>query len=94
MAQRGSGWLGSPSITTSTANKELVPASPAQWVNVKLGFYKFEFRNLQACTVKINGGNPIYLDAEQGFVSGAEDATIYNFVIVESGIQYQWVGAY
>lgn len=94
MAQRGSGWLGSSAITTSTANKELVPPSPAGWVNMKLGFYKFQFRNLQACTVKINGGAPIYLDAEQGFVSDSEDATIYNFVIVESEIQYQWVGAY
>jgi hypothetical protein len=34
------------------------------------------------------------LDAEQGFNSGAEDAMIYNFVIVEPNIQYQWIGAY
>jgi len=94
MTQRGSAWLGSPSILTSTANKELVPPSPAGWVNMKLGFYKFDFRNLQACTVKINDGAPIYLDAEQGFNSSSEDAIIYSFVIVETNIQYQWVGAY
>ncbi|WP_310877181.1 hypothetical protein [Priestia megaterium] len=94
MPQRGSGWLGSSAITTSTASKELVPPSPAGWVNMKLGFYKFQFRNLQACTVKINKGAPIYLDAEQGFVSGVEDMIIYSFIVTEPNIQYQWIGAY
>ncbi|WP_182004768.1 hypothetical protein [Priestia aryabhattai] len=94
MARLGNGWLGSSAITSSIANMELVPPSPSNWMNMKLGFYKFELRNLQACTVKINGGSPIYLDVEQGFISNSEDAMIYSFVIVEPNIQYQWLGAY
>jgi len=92
--QKGSGWQGSPRIETSTAYKEIVPSTPSGWVNMKLGFYKFQFRNLQDCTVKINDGNPILLIAEQGFNSKSEDATIYSFVIIEPNIQYQWIGAY
>jgi len=91
---RGNGWKGSQSITTSTANKELVPDSPPEWINVKFGFYKFEFRNLQSCTIKVNDSSPIFLNAEQGFTSDSKDALITSFIVVESGVQYQWIGAY
>jgi hypothetical protein len=75
----------------STANQELI-VPPAGW-NVKPVFYKISFYNKTPCHIKING-NQIYLREEQGFESDTNDALIYSFVIVESGIDYNFVGAY
>jgi hypothetical protein len=83
------GYLGNGG--TSTANLELVVA-PTGWSPVV--FYKFSFYNEQACTVKINGSGAIPLRAGQGFESGVEDAKIKSFIIVESGIDYNWIGAH
>jgi hypothetical protein len=44
--------------------------------------------------VKINGSGAIPLRAGQGFESGVEDAKIKSFIIVESGIDYNWIGAH
>ena len=93
MDRIGVGYLGTDSIKTSTANLELVPEKQANWTQ-GYKFYKFSFINKQACKVKINGGNPIFLDAEQGFEMGVIDALVHSFVIVESGIDYQWIGTY
>jgi hypothetical protein len=76
---------------TSTANQELI-TTPSGWTNI--AFYKFSFYNDQACNVKINGSGSIPLRAGQGFESGIEDAKIKSFVIVESGISFNWIGAY
>jgi hypothetical protein len=76
---------------TSTANQELV-ASLIGWTE-KPQYYKFSFLNIQACNVKVNG-NPVYLRANQGFESDLEDADIKSFIIVESGIDFNYIGAY
>jgi hypothetical protein len=90
----GVGYLGSPSLETSTANKEVIPNSPVGWTG-RYNLYKFSFDNAeQACSVKINGGSPIYLKAGQGFEIQKEDAPIWSFVIVEAGVSYNWIGAY
>ncbi|MGM0807506.1 MAG: hypothetical protein ACQET8_22635 [Bacillota bacterium] len=91
--RQGNGYLGSSGIQTSTANKEVVTL-PKSANGSTLPFYKLSFLNLQSCKVKINGGNPIYLEQDQGFEMNESDAPIYSFVIVEAGIQYQWIGAY
>lgn len=90
----GHGYMGSSNLQTSTANQELVPSAPEGWINSKLYFYKFSFDNGSDCHVKINGGSPIYLKAGQGFEMNEIDAQIYSFVIVESGIQFNWIGTY
>ena len=91
----GSGYLGSSQIKTTTSpNTEIIPDTPAGWSFPKYQFYKFSFFNYQPCTVKINNGEPIYLQAEQGFQSDYMDAPIFSFVIQEAGVQYQWIGAY
>lgn len=81
-----SGYIGSPSIETSTANQEIIPQN--------YSFHKFSFINYQTCTVKINDSLPIYLAEGQGFGCDVNDTRIKSFVIIESGIQYNWVGAY
>lgn len=91
----GNGYIGSDSVKTSTSNQEVIPSPHAQlnWTT-KYNLYKFSFMNLQPCTVEINGGNPIYLEAEMGFEMNHIDTPVYSFVIVESGISYYWLGAY
>lgn len=77
--------------TVSTANKQIV-VPPAGVTNYK--FYEFAFLNTQACTVKINGGKLIPLDADQGVKITDNDAPVSSFVIVEAGINYKWFGKY
>ena len=61
-------------------------------------FYVFSFINTEAWHVKINGSDPIFLDAGQGFDLESRPAIseqippINSFMIVESGISYQWIG--
>lgn len=90
---KGSGYIGSPSIQVSAANQEIIPSPPSHWTT-KYNFYKFSFYNEQSCTVRINGGNPIFLRANQGFNIDLHDAPIWSFVIVEPNIHYNWIGAY
>jgi hypothetical protein len=89
----GSGYIGSLSVQVSTANQEIIPSPPSHW-STKYKLYKFSFYNEQNCTVKINGGSPIFLRANQGFNIDLHDAPIYSFVIVEPNISYNWIGAY
>lgn len=90
----GNGYLGSSEILTSTANQDITPTAPENWSSNKYKFYKFSFINKQACKIKINGGYPIHLEANQGFESAKEDKAIESFVIVDAGIQYSFIGAY
>jgi hypothetical protein len=90
----GQGYIGTDSLKTSTANQECIPSVPVNWTG-RYNLYKFSFDNAdQSCSVKINGGSPIYLKAGQGFEIQKEDAPIWSFVIVEAGISYNWIGAY
>lgn len=87
------GYLGSPSLLVSKANQEIINAKPANWTyGYKL--YKFSFDNTQNCTVIINGKAKIFLKAGQGFEMNVGDEPITSFVIVESGIEFVWIGGY
>jgi hypothetical protein len=91
----GSGYFGSDSLKTSTANVELIQANkPVNWANVEFKTYKFSFLNKSACTIKLNGGSPIYLDAFQGFNMTEIDAPLTTFHIVEKDIPYTYLGAF
>jgi len=89
----GSHYLGSPNPTTSNTNQEVIPPHPKGW-NKGYNFYRFSFINDQDCHVKINGGDEIYLRANQGFNSTEIDAPIWSFVISEEGIVFNFVAAY
>lgn len=90
----GQGYIGSDSLKTSVAGAEIIPNVPSNWTG-KYNLYKFSFDNAeQPCSVKINGGNQIYLKAGQGFEIQKEDAPIWSFVIVEAGIKYNFIGAF
>ena len=94
MERMGTGYLGSAKLETSTANLDIIPAKPAKWT---LGYncYKFSFMNPdKACTVKINGGNPIFIDAGVGFNMDQYDAPIRSFVIIEPDIKYWYIATY
>lgn len=90
----GNGYLGSPTVMTSTSNQEVVPLTPENWTKERYTFYKFSFINKNSCTVKINNGDSILLEDDQGFECGKDDPKIESFVIVESGIQFSWIGTY
>jgi hypothetical protein len=92
--RKGNGFLGSAELETSVANAEILPEAPEAWTNDLYTFYKFDFYNDQICTVKINGGDAIYLRAGQGFNSDIGDADIISFKIVEDNITYNWFGCY
>ena len=85
---------GSSTQLTSSANDEVVPNAPVDWINAYYAFYKFVITNDIACTIKINGGDPIYLAAGQGFTVDKGDLVVTSFVIVTANVKYTWVGYY
>jgi len=85
---------GSATLLTSVANTQVIPVPPVDWVNAYYAFYKFVFTNDIACTIKINGGDPIYLAAGQGFTVDKGDLVVTSFVIVTANVKYTWVGYY
>jgi hypothetical protein len=94
MERNGSGYIGTDSIKISTSSQEIIISPPSNW-NQGYKLYKFSFLNpSQDCHVIINGGNQIFLSAGQGFECDEGDAPIYSFIIVESGISYNYIGAY
>jgi hypothetical protein len=93
MYQKGVNYIGSNAVQTSTANQEVVPVAPEHWSR-GYSFYKFSFYNDQSCTIKVNGGDPIYLREGQGFNTEVYDAPIRSFIIVEPSIRYNFVAAY
>ena len=90
--QKGGGYIGSSAIQTSVANQEIIPI-PVGWT---LGYYlyKFSLYNDQACTISINGGNPIYLRAGQGLSIDQGDKEITSLKFGESNITYTFIGAF
>ena len=93
MTQIGRGYKGSPYIETSTTMHQVVPPKPEGW-SLGYNFYKFSFVNNMDCTVIINNQSEIFLPITQGFNIDENDAPIYSFVIKESGVTYNFVGAY
>lgn len=90
---RGKGYLGSNKIEVSTANQEIIPNPPSNWT-YGYTLYKFTFKTYNDTNIIINGETNIFLRAEQEFQTDSGDAGIHSFVIVNSGVSYQWVGAY
>ena len=91
----GSGYIGSASLETSVANVEIIPTPPSSlgWtINYKL--YKFSFINTQACTIKINNGDPIFLQANQGLNIDQNDKEITSLKVCENNVNFSWVGAF
>jgi hypothetical protein len=82
----GSGYKGTATPTVSTSNVELVPTG--------YNFRKFRFSATAACTVKINGGDAIYLAANEVFLNEVWDVLINSFVVVEATKTYTWYGVY
>lgn len=76
----GTAILGSPSLQTSVANQEIIPA------NTKL--VNFNLSNDQACTISINGGTAVYFRANQGISVDV----INSCKIIENGITFNWIG--
>jgi hypothetical protein len=89
----GSGYIGSPSLQTSTANQEIIPTKPAGWTH-GYNLYKFSFMNDQDCVVVINNLAPIFLRAGQGMNVDNMDSPVWSFKITTSGITFNFVGAY
>lgn len=90
----GNGYIGSSQLETTTSTDfEILPEKPDNWTH-GYSFYKFSFMNNQSCTVKINNSSEIFLRANQGFVCDYYDKPISSFVILEDGIEYNWIGAW
>ncbi|MEM5009221.1 hypothetical protein WKH57_00740 [Niallia taxi] len=93
MYKKGSGFDGSADIqVSSTANMEIIPDTPSDWQNSKVNYYKFIFKNITDCHVKVNNNTRLFLLAEEGFESNEIDMEIYSFVIEESGTRFKWIG--
>jgi len=88
------GYIGSATLLTSVGNDEIIPAPPVSWVNAIYHFYKFVFTNDVACTIKINGGDDIYIAAGQGFKTEKGDITITSFIVKEANVNYTYLGYY
>ena len=90
---QGSGYIGSSALETSVANAEIIPSAPAIWTQ-GYKIYKFAFYNTEACSIKINNGDAIYLRAGQGISIDQNDKMIENFCICENNIHYNYIAGY
>lgn len=84
--------MGSKSIEVSAANREIVPDAPENWT-MPIKFRKFSLMNYSDCTLIVNN-EEIFLKANQGFATSYDDVRISSVKIKESGIEYNWIGAY
>ena len=93
--QYGSGYIGSSALMVSVANAEIIPGIPvgSGWTQ---GYkcYKLALYNTEACTIKINNGDAIYLRAGQGISIDQNDKMIENLCICENNIHYNWIAGY
>jgi len=86
--------IGSTQKQTSVANAEIIPSPPQTWVNVTYSFKEFELLNDQDCTLIVDGGNEIFLRANQGFKYFSEHKPIKSVKIKEAGITFNWIAVY
>lgn len=88
------GYFGSNSMKTSTENVEIIQQhKPKNWIG-SFQAYKFTILNKAPCTIKINNGDPIYLEPWQGFTMSESDMPISKFEILEKDVPYNYIGAY
>lgn len=91
--------IGSKTLSITTEEmQEIIPTAPEGWT-VPVVFNKFSFLNSEECHVILNGDsglygeeNKIFLRKNQGL--NLKDMRIESFVIVEKGLEYNWVGEY
>lgn len=89
----GSGFFGSDNQITSTENMDIIALhKDPSWT--VFSAYKFTFKPYMDCHVKINGGEPIFLEANQIFSTDYYDASIRSFVVVEKDVLLTYIGAY
>lgn len=87
-----SNYFGTSKIeTTNKNNTEILKLRGEKW-SFDYKFKHFYFDNKNDCTVKINGGSPIFLEAGDSWQTDITNTPIESFVIVESGISYKWSG--
>ena len=90
----GQGYCGSDNKVTSVANQEIIqPHKPATWTT-NFNAYKFSFKTFVDCHVKINGGDPIFLEANQIFSTDYTDKEINTFVVVEPNVVFTYLFSY
>ncbi len=92
---KGSGYLGSESpISSEEGNYQIIPDSPDHWTS-GYKFYKFEFKTIEPTEVivRINDGNPIYLN-DGYFATEIGDAPINSFVVLTPETEFTWLGGY
>lgn len=88
----GNRYMGTDRIeTTKEKNTEILSLRNEKW-SYDYSFTHFFFDNKDACTVKINNSNPIYLEAGDGFQTDYYNTPINSFIIIESGVSYKWSG--
>lgn len=85
--------LGTDEIKVSVGGENILPPTPENWSFNSYEFNQFSFINKKPCKIKINGGKEVFLDAEEGF-SYSGKSVIESFVIIESGIEYTFIGVY
>lgn len=100
MVRYGSGYIGSSDLQASSAMQEIIPNTTHNGNSLNY-LYSFAFRNTESCHVIVNGnkgtgngGVTLYLREGQGFSMEVGDTPIHSFVIVETGVHFNWVGAY
>ena len=76
----GTVFEGSTTLQTSTAGAEILTSGNR--------YTDFSFKNDQICSVSINGGDYIYLRANQGFTA----QVIKSLKIQENSITFTWIG--
>lgn len=81
---------GASNKLTSTANQDIAVYKRTGMTNPEI-FKKFEFFNYKDCHVKVNGGESVFLPANFGIELNFD---VTSFVIVETGIEFIWVGEY
>ncbi len=88
----GNRYMGTAKIeTTEKENTEILSLRNDKWTYDYV-FTHFYFDNKDECRVKINGSEPIYLEAGDGFQTDYYNTPIHSFIIVESGVSYKWSG--
>jgi hypothetical protein len=87
-------YKGTDKLETSVGNvHEVIPAKKVDWT-MGYRFKIFSFINKQDCLVSVNGSDPIFLEALQGFDIDEKFPAIESFIILQPNIQYQFLGIY
>lgn len=90
----GTGYIGSPEVQTSVANEEIIPLTPENWTRERYKIVRFSFRASQDCSIKVNEGNIIFIEAGKEFSIDEDIPAITSFKIQESGIEFTWAGVF